>query len=199
MPHPSDRIAALIGSRICHDLISPVGAIGNGLELLELSGQPPTPEMSLLAQSAADASARIRLFRLAFGDAGAGQRVAAQDVAQILAAVYGAGRVSVAWQAAGDHPRGEVKAALLALFCAKTALAGSGRIAVTRAGGQWRIHATADRLSLDPALWSMLEGAAAPEHIAPAAVQFLLLPGACAAENMSLVVHLSENELEILI
>lgn len=197
MPHPNDRIAALIGSRICHDLISPVGAIGNGLELLELSGQAATPEMSLVAASAADASARIQLFRLAFGDAGTGQPVTGQEVAKILAAVHAEGRVSVAWQALGDHPRTEIKAVLLALLCAETALAGSGHITITCTGGRWRIQAAADRLSPDPALWNMLDGAAPPDRIAPAAVQFLLLPGACAVANLNLAVQHTENELEI--
>mgnify|MGYP000296592635 CR=1 FL=1 len=42
----------LIGSRICHDLISPIGAIGNGVELLGLTG-PPSPEVRLIADSVA--------------------------------------------------------------------------------------------------------------------------------------------------
>lgn len=199
MPHPNDRIAALIGSRICHDLISPVGAIGNGLELLELSGQATTPEMSLVAASAADASARIRLFRLAFGDAGTGRPITGQEVANILAVVHGTGRISVAWQALGDHPRTEIKAVLLALLCAETALTGSGHITVTCTGGRWRIQAAADRLSPDPALWNMLDGAVPPDRLAPAAVQFLLLPGACAVSNLNLAVQHTETELKILL
>lgn len=197
MLHPNEMIAALIGSRICHDLISPVGAIGNGLELLELSGQAATPELSLVAASAADASARIRLFRLAFGDAGTGQPVTGHEVVEILSAVHGTGRISVEWQPPGDYPRTEVKAVLLALLCAETALAGSGRITVTCTDGRWCVHAAADRLSPDPALWNMLDGAAPPDRIAPAAVQFLLLPGACTVANMNLTVQHTENELKI--
>ena len=44
-------LAGLVGSRLCHDLISPIGAIGNGLELLELSGSAPTEEIALIRAS----------------------------------------------------------------------------------------------------------------------------------------------------
>ena len=64
-------LAALIGSRICHDLISPIGAIGNGVELMMMDGTAKTPELALIAESVANANARIRYFRVAFGSAGA--------------------------------------------------------------------------------------------------------------------------------
>ena len=63
------NIAALIGSRICHDLISPIGAINNGLELLEMTGTSSGPEMELISESVGNASARIRFFRIAYGAA----------------------------------------------------------------------------------------------------------------------------------
>ncbi len=43
---PTDLIA-LVGSRICHDLVSPLGAIGNGVELLAMAGAMPGPELAL--------------------------------------------------------------------------------------------------------------------------------------------------------
>ena len=64
-----EDLTALVGSRICHDLISPLGAIGNGLELLQLSGLPQGPEWALIAESVENASARIRFFRIAYGAA----------------------------------------------------------------------------------------------------------------------------------
>lgn len=57
------NLAALIGSRICHDLISPIGAINNGLELLGMSDTPEGPELELISESVGNASARIRFFR----------------------------------------------------------------------------------------------------------------------------------------
>jgi histidine phosphotransferase ChpT len=79
MTDPID-LAALIGSRICHDLISPIGAIGNGVELLMLDGAGHGPEMALIAQSVTHANARIRFFRVAYGIASTDQRIARTEV-----------------------------------------------------------------------------------------------------------------------
>ncbi|MEP3017383.1 MAG: histidine phosphotransferase, partial [Tateyamaria sp.] len=54
------NLGALIGSRICHDLISPIGAINNGLELLGMSNEREGPELDLISESVGNASARIR-------------------------------------------------------------------------------------------------------------------------------------------
>lgn len=197
MPHPSDKIASLIGSRICHDLISPVGAVANGLELLELSGLPKSPEFSLVAESAGHASARIQYFRLAFGDAEPGQVVSGHAVAEILGAVYEAGRIGIDWQARGDFARPDIKAVLLALMCVEQALVAGGRIVVARDGPRWHIRAEADRLSPDPALWDLLRGAPGPEAIPPAAVQFLLLPHVLGERNARIDFQATHFNVEI--
>src|SRR5512141_1145599 len=65
-------LAALLCSRVCHDLISPVGAIGNGLEVLEEEKDEATKTfaLDLIKKSAATASARLQFCRIAFGAAG---------------------------------------------------------------------------------------------------------------------------------
>ncbi|MBL4598605.1 MAG: histidine phosphotransferase [Rhizobiaceae bacterium] len=65
-------LAALLSSRICHDIISPVGAIANGLELLDEDLDPETSEiaMELIRSSAKNASAKLQFSRIAFGAAG---------------------------------------------------------------------------------------------------------------------------------
>ncbi|MGL4404805.1 MAG: histidine phosphotransferase, partial [Notoacmeibacter sp.] len=65
---PSE-LAALLCSRICHDVISPVGALNNGLELLDEPGAE-ADAMALIRVSARNASARLQFLRIAFGAAG---------------------------------------------------------------------------------------------------------------------------------
>src|ERR1700712_5356401 len=62
-------LAALLCSRVCHDIISPVGAINNGLELLD-EGGADEDAMKLIRASARNASARLQFARIAFGAAG---------------------------------------------------------------------------------------------------------------------------------
>src|SRR5476649_63046 len=66
------ELAALLCSRVCHDLISPVGAIVNGLEVLDDNPKPDDREfaLDLIRKSAKTASARLQFCRLAYGAAG---------------------------------------------------------------------------------------------------------------------------------
>ena len=73
-------ISALVSSRICHDLVSPLGAIGNGVELLGMSGAPEGPELQLINESVENANARLRFFRIAFGAASADQVISRSEI-----------------------------------------------------------------------------------------------------------------------
>ena len=172
----SNTLAALIGSRICHDLISPIGAVTNGIELMALSNGTQGPEMALVAASAANANARICLFRLAFGMAGEGQRTAADEIRTILKDVYGDSRIVVNWHPDGDFARAEAQAALLGLLCAESAVGLGGEITVTQENDAWKITASSPRLKAEPDLWAGLTNPADLPDIAPRDVQFMLLP-----------------------
>ena len=87
MPESEIEFAALIGSRICHDLISPIGAVNNGLELLSMTGVSPSPELALIGDSVDSASARIRFFRVAFG-AAENQMIGPTEINAILRDYY---------------------------------------------------------------------------------------------------------------
>ncbi len=168
------QLAALVGSRICHDLISPVGAIGNGLELMEMGGQG-SAEMALVSESLANAQARIRFFRVAFGAADSEQVIAESELRRIIAGLSGAARQQVAWEAAGDVSRRDARLVFLAIMCLESALPFGGTIHVTREGSDgWRIAGRAAKLMVDETLWEAL-GRPGVE-VAPAEVQFALLP-----------------------
>ncbi len=169
------NVAALIGSRICHDLISPVGAVTNGLELLAMSGVGDSPELSLLNSSAADARARIRLFRLAFGTASDGQSTSSDELSRIFSDHYSDGRIEVQYTPAGDTPRKIAKAVVLAVLCVEQSLPFGGAISVTAEGDTWAVTGTSDRIKERAALWAGLKGEAPQDDLAPADVQYLLL------------------------
>ena len=173
----SDRLpdfAALIGSRICHDLISPLGAIGNGVELLSMSGAGGGPELALIADSVANANARIRFFRIAYG-AAAGE-VTEAEIRSILTGMAEGGRVAIDWRIAGPVSRARAKLAFLALQCLETALPFGGKITVAAKGAVWEARAEGARLTVDAVLWANLSAAASDPAIAPAQLQFALLP-----------------------
>lgn len=111
-PETGEDVAALIASRICHDIVSPLGPIANGVELMLLSGVERTPELDLVAQSVEGASARVRFFRLAFG-APNGRAVGRTEIVATLKGFEKTSRLTFDWTPPGDHPRDQVRAVFL--------------------------------------------------------------------------------------
>ncbi|MDE3028470.1 MAG: histidine phosphotransferase [Paracoccaceae bacterium] len=196
MPEKQD-ISALLGSRICHDLISPLGAISNGIELLTMSGASVGPEIALISESVANANARVRFFRVAFGAASAEQRIGKPEILSILADVLRGGRLAVDWQVAGDPSRREVKLAFLRIQCLETAMAYGGTITVGRQEDTWLMTANAARLKIDPALWEVLSNPAAEVEVTAAQVHFLLAPKELRQLGRHLTVNIRETDIAL--
>lgn len=190
-------LTALVGSRICHDLVSPLGAIGNGVELLGLTGAPDGPEMALIAESVAAANARLRFFRVAYGAAGAEQRISRAEVASTLAAAARGGRLSYFWNATGDQPRAEVRAVFLLLQCMETALPHGGDITIDREGETWVVTGEAARLKIDADLWDSLLNPRLKVSVTPAQVQFALLPEVLADLGRKAAISLSPDRIAV--
>lgn len=169
-------LAAMIASRICHDLISPLGAISNGVELLQLTAPgAPGPELQLIAQSVRSATARTRFLRLAFGIADEGQQIAQTEVRSMIADWSEGGRIAVDWQIRQDCSRGQARRGLLMLMCLEAALPQGGAIRVTAGPGVWFFRAEGRRVRLAPELWQMLTEARAESDLNPGRIQFALL------------------------
>ena len=84
--------ASLLCSRLCHDLLSPIGALNNGLELLADETDPKMRErcMELMAESARTSAAKLKFFRLAFGAAGGfGEAVDTREAQQAIEGLFG--------------------------------------------------------------------------------------------------------------
>ena len=196
MPDRPD-LTALIGSRICHDLISPIGAIGNGVELLIMDGAAKGPEIALIAESVANANARIRFFRVAFGSASRDQRIGRGEIASILDDTTRGGRLVIDWVSPQDLARRETKLAFLAIQCCETAMPYGGRIRVEKGDPRWTVSAQASRMRLDTAVWDVLSNPGAATDLTPAHVHFALLPEEIARQGRRLSVELKETEIRI--
>lgn len=188
---------ALIGSRICHDLISPLGAIGNGVELLTMSGATSAPEIALIAESVENANARIRFFRIAYGAAPAGAMVSHKEVVGLLRDMYRSSRVSIDWRILDDLRRSEAKLSFLLMQCLESALPRGGKILVTRTDDRWHLIATGERLKFEPELWKMLEDGSSGGELIAADVQFALAPAAAAAMHRSITMIAEDNSLTL--
>ncbi|MDO5647447.1 histidine phosphotransferase family protein [Paracoccus sp. (in: a-proteobacteria)] len=193
-------LAALVGSRLCHDLVSPLGAIGNGVELLEMSpdfpGLSAAPEMALIAESIAAARARIQAFRMAFGSAAPDQRVGGAELSQLLAGLSAQGRLRLELNASGDFARPDVRMLILAVMCLETGLPWGGRVIILHTAPGWRLVAEATRTRPDPALWAWLGGENARSPVA-SEVHFPLLAEAARQAGRVMEWELDETGAEI--
>jgi len=186
----TDNIAALIGSRICHDLISPIGAIGNGVELLTMSAPAgSSPELDLIADSVHNANARIRFFRIAYGAASMENVIGRQEVISVLTATAQGGRFTYFWKIDTDQSRQLVRIAFLLLQCIETALPLGGEIQIVNDGENYTLTGSGPRLAVDPVLWEGLTNPDSQFDHKASQVQFALLPSVISDAGRALTIN----------
>ena len=191
-------LAALVSSRICHDLISPIGAINNGLELLNMSGASPVgPEMQLICDSVKSASARIRFFRIAFG-AASDDPVVRNEVTSILTEMFDGGRLAVEWGPVDVQTRKAVRCAFLTILCLETAMPFGGQIRVSSSRFSWEIVGKSDKFSNIDVLWNESSLSNTSVKMSPTHVQFSMSRTAANDEDLDLRLKRSPKEISIL-
>lgn len=174
----SHDFASLLCSRLCHDLLSPIGALNNGIELL---ADEQDPEMrarclDLLGESARASANKLKFFRLAFGAAGGfGEEVDTREARGAIDGLFGGdGRIQVGWLI--EEPtlgKSALKVLLNLVLIAGDTLVRGGRLDIGaerhQGGIDIVIRAEGSRIALDPELKKVLTGAAEENAIAPRA------------------------------
>jgi len=167
-PDPID-FASLLCSRLCHDLLSPVGALNNGIELLADETDPKMREqcMSLLGDSARTTAGKLKFFRLAFGAAGGyGDSIALHDIRSAIEGLFPpSGRLELQWIIDGDGlPKPAAKLLLNLVMMAGEALPRGGTLAIgaEQQGGTIEIVVRGEgaKITFDPTIRSALANGA---------------------------------------
>ena len=144
-------LAALLCSRVCHDLISPVGAIVNGIEVLEEDKDEETRTfaLDLIKKSARNASARLQFCRLAFGAAGsAGSQIDTGDAEKVARGLLEDDKVKITWNLPRElKPKNQVKLLLNMLIVATGTIPRGGSLTVDVAEGGPGFRITASGLN----------------------------------------------------
>lgn len=190
------ELAALVCSRICHDLVSPVGAIVNGIDLMRELGGSGEDELSMIGQSAGRAADLLQFHRLAFGavpeGAGAIKRATLMQSAR---GVIASNRCSLSWTGEDGPPleRAEARLIGIMLLCSRSMLGLRGRITIATApaaGVPVRVTAQSDSATCSDAhyAWIMSNGRTT---LRPEAreVEFILVGPAAAATGATISVE----------
>ena len=200
------ELASLLCSRLCHDLLSPVGALNNGIELLADEQDPDMRErcLELLAESARASANKLKFFRLAFGAGGGfGDEIDTREARTALEGLYGADkRIELGWMVADEKmSKGAIKLLLNLAMIAGDALVRGGRLDV---GAEQRdgslemvIRGEGPRILLDPRLRETIARGHADGEVEPRAAG-AWLAHALAAEAGG-TIQLSDPAAEVLL
>jgi histidine phosphotransferase ChpT len=198
-------LASLLCSRLCHDLMSPVGALNNGIELLADEQDPDMREkcLELLSDSARASASKLKFFRLAFGAGGGfGEEIDTHEAQSALEGVFGAERrIELGWLVEGNKlPKDAVKLLLNLALLAGDALVRGGRLDVGAESGdglvELVIRAEGPRILLDPALRETLAGGSSGGQVEPRAAGAWLAHSLAADAGGS--IRLSDPSSEVL-
>ncbi len=165
-------LASLLCSRLCHDMLSPVGALSNGLELLADEKDPDMRQrcFELLEQSARISADKLKFFRLAYGAAGGfGERIPVAEARSLIEALLaGNSRIAVNWSVSADAlPKSAIKTLLnFAMFGIEALPRGgtldlAAELRVEQIGdgtAELVVRAAGPRIAFDPTIGRALEG-----------------------------------------
>jgi len=195
-------LAALLCSRVCHDVISPVGAIVNGLEVLEeeKDGEMRQFALDLIKKSAHTASARLQFCRLAFGAAGsAGASIDTGDAEKVTRGLIDAGKTTLNWNAPRVlMAKNKVKLLLNLCLIASAAVPRGGVIDVTVTGdGEdvvLRVAAKGINARVAHGVAALLAGSPATDSVDAHGIQAFYTGMVARASHMSVAISV-EGEL----
>ncbi len=145
MPSIDFRILEILTSKICHDLISPIGAVNNGVEFMQEMGiEEAADGLDLIAFSAQQAGAKLHAYRMAYGAGGADNSIKPEDVYNAIQDIIGPdNKITQDWdkdapialnQETFERPTGFAKIFISALFLAIDSLPKGGILSVTHEG-----------------------------------------------------------------
>lgn len=169
------KVMELLASRICHDIISPVGAINNGVELLQEMGADGMDDgLELVGYSAEQAAAKLSAFRMAYGAGGRDPNIKPEDVQKTFGDLVRAeGKISQAWDPYGKLgpdplPLGYCKMLMCGLMLAMESLPKGGYISVRPGeGNQSLIIAEGEGATVREQVEEALEQKLEPDDLDP--------------------------------
>ncbi|MGN6470541.1 MAG: histidine phosphotransferase ChpT [Rhizobiaceae bacterium] len=196
------ELAALLCSRVCHDIISPVGAINNGLELLD-EGGADEDAMNLIRISARNASARLQFARIAFGAAGsAGMQIDTGDAENVATAFMKNEKPEFTWSGARAFlPKNKVKLLLNLILIANAAIPRGGRLSVTLENPEtepkFTLVASGPMVRVPPKFLEMHSGQKPEEAVDAHAVQPYYTLLLARETGMSIEIRASAEEIKL--
>jgi histidine phosphotransferase ChpT len=161
------RVAGLLASRLCHDLVGPLGAVSNGLELIAEDEAMAEEALALAQRSAKRAAGRLQFFRYAFGSAGAEANFGLAEAKSVAVNLLNSAEMAIDWQSGGeaDLPAGAGRILLNLTLLAVECLPRGGNVRVSASPRRVSVEATGPQARLAGEAKSAMTGAIAPAQL----------------------------------
>lgn len=194
-------------SKICHDLISPIGAVQNGLEMLEDMGEFDAETFELAQTSSQTATAKLSLYRLLYGTGGRNANLGAQDIYNLFDALLSIeGKITQNWSPATDvrfpamAQEGLVKTIACFLYLATTTLPKGGSIKLEGQDNAFTITSNGDIVSIREEVMAALSSKTDTQNLEPIAMHAAYTAKIAAQDGISYTLNQKDpNTLEITI
>lgn len=172
------HVLELMASRMCHDVISPVGAITNGIELIDELGPDGLHDATdLIGKSAEQANRRLRMFRYTYGAAGSKEQVDIKDMRQVAFAFFEGTRSVLEWPETypsfgAELPRGLLKTVMNLLvlgseMVTKAGILKVGAHAVAGTNNGALVAVVGENANFREGMEAALHGTVEPQHLDP--------------------------------
>jgi histidine phosphotransferase ChpT len=195
-------LAALLSSRVCHDVISPVGAIANGIEVLdEADGDPAMQKLALdmIRSSSRQANAKLKFCRIAFGAAGsAGSVIDMGEAGEVAKAFVGEEKIRLEWNAPRENrPKLEVKLLLNMMLLGMSGIPRGGVVSVDIAGQDFTVRARGERAKVPENIAGVIDGSFDPDSLDARLVQPYYSQRLAASAGMRLTMALDGDDVVV--
>lgn len=188
------ELASLLASRLCHDVVGPVGAIQNGLELIAEDRSMTEMAMDLIRKSAAQATAKLQYARMAYGAAGGAEVLDPGEAGRLTGAMFAGERATLDWAWKGDPAAlAEIKVGMLLATFALGAVPRGGTVTVRREDdGTVTVTAEGSAIRTPPFSELVTDGGDVTD---PRAVQAALIERLAASAGWKIVMDAGEGAL----
>jgi histidine phosphotransferase ChpT len=161
------RVAGLLASRLCHDLVGPLGAVNNGLELIAEDDAMAKEALALAQRSAKRAASRLQFFRYAFGAAGGEPNFGPAEARPVALNLLNSGEIAIDWPDTKDLdlPTGAGRLLLNLTLLAVECLPRGGNVRVVFSTNRIAIEATGPQARLTGEIKAAIAGAVAPAQL----------------------------------
>jgi len=197
------RASEVLISKICHDLVSPVGAINNGIEFLaDMGGAENGLEdgLGLIEHSARQASVRLQLFRMCYGAGGSDAKITGKMIYETFQNFIKGTKASMEWDLLNDMPdeelpSGYLKTVLNLLVFTHEAMPKGGKITITYDGTSMIVSAQSDRVKAKDGAAEALKGELNIDDLSPKSVHGFITKSYADLYGFTIDSHLDEQSM----